>query len=477
MKTNGSLIYNLCLVLGDALGLIAAFAAAWFLRIHYIDKPFLGGISGYEYMAVFISILPLWIITFGLMGLYNHTIYEKRFTEFYRLLVGCFIGLLLLIFGEYVLDKPIFPARIIPVYGFVFGFVLLLTLRTLLRAGRTMLFRFGYGITNILLVGNTALATEIAALLRDSRSSGYNVLGVVGDMRRNEPADFADFAQAIESVDSAQLHSIIQTELYANEARNKEILSYAQSHHISYRFVPGNTELFVGNIRVDLFRSSIPVIAVHQTALLGWGQIAKRLFDIVVGGLLALCALPFMLLIALAMKVSEPRAPIFYHAKRSGRYGQTIKILKFRSMKAAYNGISPEEGFTKMGRPELIEIYRKNGDQIPSGDPRVSTVGRFLRATSLDELPQLFDVVIGRISLVGPRALDTFELSSFERKHTILAVKSGLTGLAQVSGRRDISFEERRKLDIYYVQNWSFWLDIVILFKTVRVVLARRGAR
>jgi lipopolysaccharide/colanic/teichoic acid biosynthesis glycosyltransferase len=105
----------------------------------------------------------------------------------------------------------------------------------------------------------------------------------------------------------------------------------------------------------------------------------------------------------------------------------------------------------------------------------VARIGRFLRKTSLDELPQLINIVKGDISLVGPRALDPFEMEKYSKKNLILAVKTGLTGLAQVSGRRDISFEERRKLDLYYVQNWSFWLDVVILVKTIRVVLGGRG--
>lgn len=141
-------------------------------------------------------------------------------------------------------------------------------------------------------------------------------------------------------------------------------------------------------------------------------------------------------------------------------------------MKQAYTDMSPEQGFRKMGREDLIVPYRTGGDKIPN-DPRISRLGRFLRRTSLDELPQLINVVKGDLSLVGPRALDPFELEKHPKKNHILAVKTGLTGLAQVSGLRDISFEERRKLDLYYVQNWSLWLDLIILVKTFRVVLNR----
>jgi undecaprenyl-phosphate galactose phosphotransferase len=161
---------------------------------------------------------------------------------------------------------------------------------------------------------------------------------------------------------------------------------------------------------------------------------------------------------------------------RLTRANRVFKVYKFRSHNTKYNGLSPEEAFKKMGRPELIQTYRANGDQLED-DPRVTAVGRFIRRTSIDELPQLFNVLKGDISLVGPRALVPEELAKYSKRHTILSVRSGLTGLAQVSGRRDISFDERRKLDIFYVQNWSFWSDLIILVRTVWIVLFHRGAK
>ena len=129
-----------------------------------------------------------------------------------------------------------------------------------------------------------------------------------------------------------------------------------------------------------------------------------------------------------------------------------------------------------MEKPKLIAEYRNNGDYLEN-DPRISAVGKFLRITSLDELPQLWNVMRGDLSLVGPRALVPEELKNAVNKHHITSVKSGLTGLAQVSGRKNISFEERRKLDVYYVQNWTFWTDLVILAKTFRIVINGRGAK
>ncbi|HSX16799.1 MAG TPA: sugar transferase [Patescibacteria group bacterium] len=468
------------LVVGDFLALVAAFITAYVLRVKLavgLDHAPITS-NGRSFLGIFLLVLPFWIMIFALLGLYNSNIYEKRFSEFGRLFVGSFVGLLFVIFWNFVADKPIFPARLVPIYGFAFGFVFLVIFRNVARFLRGKLFGYEIGLTRVLLVGNTDMTREMVDWLADSRHSGYKIIGVVGGKRgvgiHKDVQTYATFDQFLASNKNAELHGIIQTELYADEERNAKILTYAQENHVSFRFVPGNTELFVGNIEVELFRSSIPVLTVHHTALFGWGRVAKRLFDLGVGGLILLVASPVMLVIALAIKVSEPRAPILYKPRRTGRYGNATAIFKFRSMYQKYSDMSPEAGFTKMGKPELSKKYRDSGDQLPD-DPRVTAIGRFLRKTSLDELPQLINIVRGDISLVGPRALDPFELEKYAKKNLILAVKTGLTGLAQVSGRRDISFEERRKLDLYYVQNWSFWLDVVILLKTVRVVLGGRG--
>lgn len=474
MKNNASLIYNAFLVIGDFLALVAAFIAAYILRVKLDPRPLLDHIHPYTYLGVFLTVLPFWILIFALLGLYNSTIYEKRFSEFGRLLVGSFVGLLFVVFWNFVSKTPIFPARLVPIYGFTIAFVLLVLYRNILRSIRTILFKYNIGLSRVVIVGNTAITNEITQTLIKNQRAGYKVVAVVSNkyFYENVPS-FQTFQEFLEK-QPKPLHIIIQTELFSNEAKNAEILTFAQENHIGYRFVPGNTELFVGNIDVELFRSSLPIIVVRQTAIFGWGRIIKRLFDLFVGSLLLVIASPFMLIIALCIKLSDG-GQVFFRQKRLTRYDQVFEVYKFRSMVAKYNGLDPEEAFKLMGKPELIKQYRDNGDQIPK-DPRFSLIGRFTRATSMDEIPQLINVVKGDISLVGPRALIPRELATYKKRHTILSVKSGLTGLAQVSGRRDISFEERRKLDLYYVQNWSMWLDIVILARTVRSVLTRQGA-
>ncbi len=481
MKNSASLVYSFFLLVGDFLALVAAFGGAYLLRVTFDARPLIEQIPALTYLSIFLVLLPFWLVVFGLLGLYNSSIYEKRFSEIGRLLVGSFIGLLFVIFYDFAVDpdSTIFPARLVPVYGFALAFTFLVAFRNIARSLRTILFAYNIGLSNVLIVGNTNASLELVGQLIDSRHSGYRVLGVVSKKHRSYErypnlAVFGSFEEAVKKIGEDSIHSIVQTELFADPAKNNEILSFAQTHHAAYRFVPGNSELFVGNIDVELFRS-IPVIAVHQTALTGWGRIVKRLFDFVMASLMLVVAAPLMLLIAFVIKLADPKGAVFFRQVRLTRYNHRFKVFKFRTVKAAYNGLSPEEAFRKMGRPELIKQYRENGDQIPH-DPRFGLLGRVLRKTSLDELPQLFNVLKGDLSLVGPRALVPEELDLYEKRHAILAVKSGLTGLAQVSGRRAISFDERRKLDVYYVQNWSFWFDLVILLKTFRAVINGRGA-
>lgn len=473
MKSNASLIYSVILVLLDLAALVAAFGAAFIIRANS-PVPVAHPIQGTMYLLVFAALLPFWLIIFALLGLYTSNIYERRFAEFGRLLTGAFIGLLFVVFWNYLSVNPIFPAKLVPLYGFGIGFALLLVFRNVARLVRTELFSYGVGLTNVLVVGSTLITDELVESLGNSRLSGYRVLGTVGVHEHRLTPNYTSFKAFLESTRAGSMHGIIQTELYKEESRNREILGYAQTHHVAYRFVPGNTELFVGNIDVELFRNSVPVIAVRQTPLYGWGRVVKRVFDLVVG-LLALVVTSWLFVIIIIAELLSGGA-VFYRQQRLTRYNNTFGMFKFRTIKLEFNGLTPEEAFTKMGKPEFIKKYRDGGDTIPN-DPRFTRLGKILRTTSLDELPQLLNIIKGDISLVGPRPLIPQELSAYEKKHTILSVKSGLTGLAVVSGRRDIPYDERRKLDIYYVQNWSFGLDLIILAKTVRVILERTGAK
>lgn len=472
MKHSAAILYSFFLLVGDFLALVASFVGGYLLRARFTDKPIYAPIQTRTLLLTFFGIAVFWLIIFALLGLYNRSIYEKRFSELGRVLMGTFIGFLFVITLAYFSEQPIFPAKLVPIYGFVLASILIVTFRTLARIIRRILFTQNIGVSNVLIVGSTDIMDDFIDMFAEPEKSGFRLLGVVGDKstKANAPA-FKNFQEAVAHLKKRTPHVVIQTELYADSTKNNEILDWAQSNHVAYRFIPGNTELFVGNIEVELFQASIPMIAVHQTALFGWGRIAKRVFDFSVALLATLILSPLLLLISVLVFIFDP-GPIFFRQERVTRYNTVFRIYKFRTAKRKYNGLSPEEAFAKMGKPELAKTYRENGDQL-ADDPRYSRFSRFLRRTSLDELPQLFNVIEGDLSLVGPRALVPEEINAAEAKRHIVSVKSGMTGLAQVAGRKDISFAERRKLDLYYVQNWSFWLDVVILIKTLRVIINR----
>ncbi len=478
MKNNATLIYNFVLVIGDAIAVTLAFTVAYILRVSISHQPLSANVNSNTYISILVSLLPFWILIFALLSLYSSRVYDRRFSEFGRLLVGSFIGILFVISYSYFTNTEIFPGRLVTVYGFGLAFLFVLIFRTIARGARRRLFTYGTGINNVLIVGNNKTTTAFIESLAHTEITGYKVIGVVVGSRIVDRdlgyVQYSTFAEAISGCKDGQIHTIIQTELYSAGVMNDEILTYTQENHIAYRFVPGNSELFVGNLEVDLFKG-IPVIAVHQTALVGWGRIVKRLTDIILGGTLLIIGFPLMVLIAVLEKLTGSGS-IFFRQVRLTRFNNEFSVFKFRSQYQKYDGTTPEEAFVKMGRPELSKKYRDNGDYLDE-DPRITPLGKFLRRTSLDELPQLINVVRGDISLVGPRALVSKELELYNKRHSILSVKSGLTGLAQVSGRRNISFEERRTLDLYYVQNWSFWGDMVILARTLWTVLFHEGAK
>lgn len=474
MKNNASLVYSIFLIIGDFFALIAAFLSSYLLLFKYYDRPVLQNISGEDYVKAFIVVLPFWIAIHGLLGLYHRNVYTNRFSEFGRLIVGSFVGILVVIGYDFISDDVLFPGRLVLVYAFALSLGYLVLFRSVARLIRSILFSFGSGVTNVLLVGNESEARAgLIKELEHTSHSGYRIVGIVGKTSKFQ--QFDDFDEAIAKLPNTTIHTIIQTGLYKDGNKNDEIMNYAQNNHITYRFMPGNSELFIGNIEVELFRGT-PLVTVHQTALIGWGQVVKRLFDVVSASIILLVASPIMLLTAVIMKLLNPRETIIFSHARLTKFDRPFKVYKFRSQYRKFDGTTPEQAFEMMGKPELTKLYRSNGDYLEN-DPRILRGGSFIRRSSLDELPQLFNVLKGDISLIGPRALIPEELVQYPHKNHILSIRSGLTGLAQVSGRRDLTFEERRKLDAYYVQNWSFWLDIIIILKTIRAVLGSLGAK
>ena len=478
MRNNTSIIYNFCLLIGDTLTIVFGLSMAYILRVSLDHRALTAHVYAINYLHFLFLLVPFWLIVFGILGLYRESGYQNRFMELGKVISGSFIGILFLISYSYMLNIAIFPARLVVIYGFIFAVISVLIFRNIAREFQKYLFKIGIGINKALIIGDNPMTKSLIEYL-SNKTSGYRVVGIVSDHQskflKNCACNiYSDFSYVIPKINGKKVHTIFQTELYSNNQKNDQILSFAQKNHISYKFIPGNGELFTGNIKTDLF-NSIPLISVHQTALIGWGKIIKRVTDIILGLFFLILSSPVWLIVIVLQFISSPRSAIFFSTPRVSTYGKKVKIYKFRTIKRKYNGLTPEEAFRVMNKEYLIKQYRENGDFLKD-DPRITKFSRFIRKYSIDELPHLINVIKGDISLVGPRALDEFELNKYDKKDLLLSIKSGLTGLAQISGRREISFEERRNLDLYYVQNWSFWFDLIILARTFWVVLFHKGA-
>ena len=475
MRKEPGFSYRICLIIGDALAIVFSFAFSYYYRTHIDSRPYYFTSEIRDFILTNVLLLPIWLVILTSLGLYSRRILRRRGLEYWRLFLASIIGVMTIITYDffataYVTRGSLFPVRTIAIYAIVFNFIVLIITRTIIRAIRQFLLRRNMGLIRTVIVGNSDNTTQF--LQGITADSGFKVVGVVASDKyvpeewRKRQYDNLDIALA-----RLRPHAIIHTGSKDIEATNKA----AVDHHALYYYSPAEDSIIVQSGNVE-FVAAVPIILIRATPLSGGAKIYKRAMDIIFGLILTMLAAIPMLIIYIIQKIIEPKSPAIYKDTRLTRYNQEFPLLKFRSMKQEYCGLTAEQAFNKMGKPELSEKYRKQGDYIKN-DPRYTKFGTWLRKTSLDEIPQFINVLKGDISLIGPRALQPVELKNYGDRGLLLSVKSGLTGLAQVSGRRNISFNERRALDIYYVQNWTPALDVQIFFRTIASVLHHDGAK
>jgi exopolysaccharide biosynthesis polyprenyl glycosylphosphotransferase len=477
MPTRSARFYSIALIIVDLCVLLFAFGLAYILRVQFDPRPLVADVSSLSFLQTALLLIPLWVIVFGFLGLYTSRVYTKRLAEWGRLFVGTVIGILIVLGYSFVIDEPVFPARLVAVYAFVASFIMLIFGREILRAVRALMYRFGKGISRVLIIGNSPATRDIAAQLSDTPKSGYHIVAIAGPKSTLPPhfhgTQYRTVEHALAHLKSQRITTIIQTDLYDADERNQKVLSTAQALHINYCFIPGEAEFYSGKNLVDVFLG-YPIISVHQTPLVGWGEVVKRIFDVVATMAILVVLSPLLALLIVAQKICNP-GPVLFVNKRLGRYAKPFGLYKLRSMNRKYSGQNAIQIFTRMNRPDLVEEYRTH--RKVHNDPRITAFGKFLRMTSLDELPQLFNVLKGDMSLVGPRPILPDELDFYRGRGSLLhSVKPGMTGLWQVSGRDDLPFDKRVELELYYAQNWSFWMDIKILLKTLPAVFRRGSA-
>jgi exopolysaccharide biosynthesis polyprenyl glycosylphosphotransferase len=484
MRKRSELLFSIIMVPLDFLALMAAFVVAYIIRVRLSGRPVAYPIAPIEFLQIILIVLPVWILIFALSGLYNQSSLRGRLDEMGKVFVAVSGGVMFTILLDFVQTKPLFPSKSVPVYAYGLGLLFVITARIVVGALQKWLFNFGIGVHNAVIIGSGELAQSIARDLMFPRS-GYRLLACV-DTAKNAGKRmpslpiYKTFEAAIAAIGNGTLDEIIQADSAFDQDQVLNLVNYATNHHIAYRFVPNQFGLYASNSIVSNL-AGIPTVEIRLTPLEGWGRIAKRTFDIIGASLALLLLSPVFLVLILLVKVKEPDGPVFYKHRRLSRNGEEVQVLKFRSMMWKYcDGPdrpykSAVEAFEGMGRADLIPEFLKL--QKVENDPRVSRFGRFLRKTSLDELPQLVNVLRGDMSMVGPRPIVPMELEHYgDKSASFLALKPGATGLWVISGRSDMSYEERVKLDIYYVENWSLLLDMKIIVRTFLTILTGKGA-
>ena len=474
MRKKSDYILRVCLIIGDAVALVVSFALAYFIRVHVDPRPYEFDSQLLNFTLEILWVMPFLIIILAALGLYKKSVFlgKSRMPEVGRVFLAAIMSVAALIVYDFFTNNNLFPVRIVALTSVALSFVLLMAERMVVRFIVKQIFKKNYGTKRVVIIGNNKNTEYLANYISSSPESGYRLVGVVS-AKKFIPEDLRNkqFASLKDALRRSHPDVVFQTD----EKSTEYVYRQAINQHLLYYFVPSETALSSHFGELELVGNT-PAVLVKLTPLTGGAAAVKRAFDIfasIIG--LILAAIP-MAIIWLVIKLSDVKHKAIYADERLTQFNRKFRCYKFRSMKSEYSGMTPEAAFTKMGKPELIKKYRKDGDYLKD-DPRITKFGKFIRKTSLDELPQLFNILKGDISLIGPRALLPGELRDYGDRSLLLTVKSGLTGFAQVSGRRNISFEERRALDIYYVMNWSLLLDAQVFFRTIAAVIKRDGAK
>lgn len=358
------------------------------------------------------------------------------------------------------------------------GLVGLLLGRWLIRQHLSIKRRQGRNMSRLLLLGGPGAVSHLAASLHRAKSAGY--LPVAAYMPGVETTSDTEPDSGLEIVGNEPDAQSIVAAIEACGADAVAVSAGVQLHpqtlrHLGWELASRNIGLIMAPALTDIAGprihtqqvAGLPLIHVTTPTLEGGQRVAKRLFDIIVSGVLILLASPFMLVVAILIKL-DSSGPVLFRQNRVGMEGHHFRMLKFRSMVVDAESKLTELAKHNEGSGPLFKI--KN-------DPRITRIGGFLRRFSIDELPQLFNVLGGSMSLVGPRPPLPREVEEYESDvRRRLLVKPGVTGLWQVSGRSNLSWQDSVRLDLYYVENWSLAGDLVIILRTVRAVFHSTGA-
>ena len=467
--------YARYLLIGDLGVLAVALSVAQAVRFGGTDRQVAGLHLPYPVLGMVLAVG--WWVSLQCHQARSPKIIGHGVEEYRRVVVATFrVFALLAIFS---LAFQMDASRLYLATAFPLGLIGLLLERKLARVRLHRARAQGHALAKVLVVGGERSAGQLARWFTKHRSAGYEVCGVWVpddalplDMLLDGALDGVpvmssqvDFAEALRT-SGATTVIVTDTEHLGHDSL-RDLTWQLEGTGIDLVLSPN--VLNVASSRLHLQDvSGMPMLHVSEPQYAGAAKFGKMAFDATVGTLLVVAFAPLLATIALAVKVTS-RGPVFYRQERVGRDGQRFGMIKFRSMRV---GADAELA-------ELLAAEGKTMAELPklTRDPRLTRVGGFIRRYSLDELPQLFNVVKGDMSLVGPRPQRDFEVEQYDHvAHRRLKVRPGMTGLWQVSGRSDLAFDEAINLDVHYVENWSMTADLAILWRTARAVLASDGA-
>ncbi|MDO8505095.1 MAG: sugar transferase [bacterium] len=457
------LFFATILVPIDYLALLLAGVAAYYARyaaFFVSRRPVIFTLPFDQYAKIEALVAVCWIIIFALSGLYTIGGRRKKLEEVKKITLASTTALGILL-AVLVFSRELFDSRFILIASWGFAILFVCVGRFALRIFRSVLLYAGVGRRYVAIIGKGQAADAIADML--GRNPRY---GSVVAFRADALSERTE-TQLRALSEKGGLHQIIALSQNGGDDLHK-ILDIADEYHISFRYSADVLATHGAGVEFDML-AGVPLMELKRTRLEGWGRVYKRIFDIVGSFILIVLTLPLMLIAALAIFLTS-YGPLLFSHTRIGESGQAFRYIKFRTMKP---------GTHEMRYNELAHLNIRKGPLVKfkdGDDPRITRVGRVLRKLSIDELPELFLVLMGKMSLVGPRPHHSEEVARYETHHKkVLTIKPGITGLAQISGRADLSFDEEVKLDTYYMEHWSLKLDFVILLKTPLAVLGQRG--
>lgn len=455
------LAFSAVLVPLDYMTLVGAGLLTYYIRFTaFIDvRPVQEVIAFGTYLNSMLLVAAVWVAIFAISGLYMIRSTNRAVDEMAKIFLACSTGILFVIVAIFF-QRELFSSRFVVLVGWVIALLAIVIERAIVRAIQHGLFRQGVGVHNCIVVGSDQTTNDIVSFLSRHPTVGYRILD------RIEQLDGSSYDRMVERIRSSRVDEIILGDASISRADAIRLLDFCNEHSVIFRFAADLFNARASNIDIQTL-AGIPIIEIRRTPLDGWGKIIKRTFDVVFSlvGLVVLS--PVLLIVGVLVKL-DSAGNMLVPLERVGQAGRTFRVWKFRSM------IKNAEAL----KAQLLEQNERDGPLFKmKNDPRVTRLGRFLRRTSLDELPQLWNVLRGDMSLVGPRPHEPGEVAQYQKHHRqLLSIKPGITGMAQISGRSDLSFEEEVRLDSYYIENWSLRLDLQILMKTPLIVMTMRSA-